>query len=184
VKRALLTLALLVGACNFQDSSKSEQADFGHKPKDERALLACLRKYDLLSKCLVMGPPMEMKGVWHTGSEESGFVPNVDSVSLIRERPDKLENVGPEWKTVLESHDSTALLHQLGLVQSDPCPRAIEIKFIGRRAAVPFAKSEFGDEVVVVDKLQSGRLIGRVRTHGLAGYDQECASPEQEATKN
>jgi hypothetical protein len=69
-------------------------------------------------------------------------------------------------------------LKKLGLPEGDRCTRAVAIEFIGRRSAERGAYYAGDDgEVIVVDRLLGGRLIGKIRTRGLPGYDGWCATP-------
>lgn len=123
--------------------------------------------------CLEFEPARPMRGVWYTGFEESGFISDVDSVPLVRD----LNGPSPEFDTFLEI-DTKAAMKQIGAPEIERCPRAVAVEFVGRRSAKPGPYYTGGDNhVVVVDRLLSAKLLGRVRTRGLRGYDNQCETP-------
>ena len=176
VRLTLILFCLIIGGCEFETASNpSEQrlrlkGDLGSK---DIRFSQCLQEHDRLSKCVELGPLKRMKGVWFTGFEESGFIPNADSVSLVR----TADSVGAEFRTALEL-DASPVMKRLGLPTQDRCTRAVAIDFVGREAIErgPYYTGN-NDHLVVVNRLIGARYLGRVRTVGLPGYDLQCATP-------
>ena len=179
----LLCVAVAVACtgCEFKaPSNPDEQTALPHGkewPAHVDKVMQCLEKQRLMSRCVEMGPQKRMHGVWYTGFEESGFVPDVRTVPLER----TLDGETPEYRTMLEN-DAVEALRELGLPEEDRCIRAVAIEFLGRRSVKPgpyYVGPD--DELIAVDRLLGGRLIGRVRTRGLPGYDEQCATPTPSA---
>lgn len=123
--------------------------------------------------CLDLLPARVMRGVWFMGFEESGFIPDVDSVPLHRVIGGNSEN--PEFDIVLDIDEVEALRRMGRSGCRGTC--AYAIKFIGRRSRHPgnYYSGE-GNHVVVVDALLTGRLLGRVMTRiDMRGCEGECA---------
>ena len=175
MRYVLVALAIVAAGCQFKaPSNPDEQPTLPHAaswPKDGTELTRCLQKHHRISECTGMGPTQQMHGVWYTGFEESGFVPNVGSVPLVREISVHIHN--PEFDTLLEI-DANAALRRIGQPSTDPCTRAVAIEFIGRRSVKPgpYYASDDG-HAVVVDRLLSARLIGKVRDR-VNGRDRRC----------
>ena len=149
---------------------------------EEYAKDPCLKKRDGYwehvgwRNCLQFGPAQRMHGVWYTGIEESGFVPDVRVVPLVRD----IDEDNPEFDTVLDMSSLRAEVMRLpGQPRRDHCTRAYRVEFVGRRAvrAVPsIVKPD--RQVVVADRLLSAVYLGRISTIG-GSYGKECAAPEK-----
>ena len=122
------------------------------------------------SQCLKFGRPQRMHGVWFWGFEESGFVPNVRRVRLVRNLFDKQGM--PEFTTYLEI-DLPAALRRIKVPQSHGCTQAIAIDFIGRRSVKRGAYyTGTNDAVIVVDRVIGGRFLGVVKSVGPPGWEK------------
>lgn len=115
-----------------------------------------------LRDCEEFLPAEVMRGVWFRGFEESGFIPNVDSVALHREM--SAHSANPEFNIFLDIDDDKAY-RRMGVNRCGGTTCAYAITFVGRRTrhAGAYYSGE-GNHVVVVDALLSGRLLGRVTT--------------------
>ena len=123
--------------------------------------------------CLKFGPRQRMQGVWYDGFEESGFVPNVRTVSLIR---DLIKDANPEFDIYLDI-DRVAAFRLIKMPQFHICTRAVAIEFIGRRS-VEAGAYYTGDSnyVIVVDRVIRGRFFGNVQSNRPGGRDRKCGS--------
>ena len=129
----------------------------------------CLRRdgdsWELLRwrECLKLGPAMRMRGVWYYGFEESGFVPNVQTVPLLRRMHVKWRELDTVLDVDLEQVTRVRRV-KLGL----PCTTAITIDFIGREAVLPEGSSvqPTANRIIAVDRVLDARLVGIVRTVG------------------
>lgn len=153
--------------------------------EEEYSKNPCLKKRDGFwehigwRNCLSFHPAERMHGVWYTGVEESGFVPNADSVPLIRD----IEGRNPEFETSLDASDVRHDIIRLsGKPDRERCTRAFQLEFLGRRSkTMSLKKNEISlvQQVIVVDRLFSAKYLGKVRTKGVPGYDSECAEAGQ-----
>jgi hypothetical protein len=102
-----------------------------------------------------------MRGVWYTGFEESLFIPGIDTVALHREIGRNTSN--PEFDTWLDIDREEALSRMRLTV--DFRSRAFAITFVGRRS-LPHRNLDgsVATQIVIVDALLSGRLLGEVET--------------------
>lgn len=189
MKRVPILVALwLAAACG---TAREEPALNQHQKAVEKMLAEskaqmeadpCMRRrgdvweHAAPSKCLEFLPPQRMRGVWITGFEESGFIPGVEVVPL--ERRIGQDSANPEFDILLEI-DHEAVMRQLGQPERVPHTRAVAIEFIGRRSREPGAYyTSEGNHVIVVDRLLSARLLGRVWTRiEIPGCEGECAGP-------
>jgi hypothetical protein len=124
-----------------------------------------------------MSAPREMRGVWVTGFEESIFLPDVESIALVRE-------TGESWAdkrwAAIDFDDERKIYDSLGLERTPQwrrCPHAIHIAFVGRRATEDLERYGLRPTYFAVDQLLKARWIGVVQTRGVAGYDRQCATP-------
>ena len=113
--------------------------------------------------CLKLGPAKRMQGVWYYGFEESGFVPDVRTVSLKRRQ----HVHWPELDTVLDV-DLAQVMKARRIKLGLPCTTAIAIDFIGRDAVMPFGgvAQPTAKRIIAVDRVVDARLVGIVRTDG------------------
>ena len=113
--------------------------------------------------CLKFSPPRRMQGVWYYGFEETGFVPNVRTVSLVRRPHVKW----PELDTVLDV-DLAQVMKARRIKLGLPCTTAIAIDFVGRDAVMPVGgvAQPRAKRIIAVDRVVDARLVGIVRTDG------------------
>lgn len=115
--------------------------------------------------CLDLGPARVMRGIWFTGMEESGLIPDARAVNLRREM--NRDGVGREFDTFLDIDEEEAWSRLGG-----PRPvgtLAVAITFVGRRARPVERDDGIYDETVVVDAVLSGRVLGRVTRRDCLG---------------
>ena len=113
--------------------------------------------------CLKLGPPKRMRGVWYYGFEETGFMPDVRTVSLMRRPHIKW----PELETVLDV-DLMQVMQARRIKLGLPCTTAISIDFIGREAVLPKGGvvQPRATRIIAVDRVLDARLVGIVQTIG------------------
>lgn len=113
--------------------------------------------------CLKLGPAKRMRGVWYYGFEESGFIPNVRTVSLVR----RAHVRWPELATVLDV-DLVQVMQARRIKLGLPCTTAISIEFVGREAVLPVGGvvQPTAKKIIAVDRVVDARLVGIVRTIG------------------
>lgn len=114
--------------------------------------------------CLPFGPPLRMQGVWYYGFEESGFLPGVRSVPLVR-------RLGQgQWRSrfIHLDVDLEQVMSRKRIRLGLPCTTAIAIEFVGRRAVLPNSLQvrPTAEEVIVVDRVIDVQRVGIVRTVG------------------
>ena len=153
MRGALIAAALSLGSCGSAEQPMNDIERFQAEQEKRMEANPCLRREGEAwahvgwRNCLKFKPAERMHGVWYLGFEESGFVPNVDTVPVTR---DLLKRESREFQTFLEVV-SFQVLKQLGLPEGDGCTRAIAIEFIGRKSAGP-GKETTGFDIGFVDR--------------------------------
>ena len=106
-----------------------------------------------------------MRGVWYYGFEESGFIPGVRSVPLVR----RFGHGGWRSQRVYLDVDIKQVMGLKRLELGLPCTTAIAIEFVGRRAVMPDSLQvrPTADEIITVDRVISAKRVGIIRTVGL-----------------
>jgi hypothetical protein len=148
----LLLSCLLLTGCDWIDRNFSPAAECYRREGDFKVHVGW-------RNCLDFEAPKRMHGVWYNGFEESGFVPNVNTVSL--DRDVVKDRHRPEFDTFLDTGDLD--IRKFGIPPYRHCTQAIAIDFVGRRSQKrgPYYTGT-DNHVVAVDKLLSARLIGEV----------------------
>ncbi|MES2904047.1 MAG: hypothetical protein V4696_07665 [Pseudomonadota bacterium] len=169
----MILLTLAVSLFGFTDAAQQPSRAYRELVEETELAAAndpCQRRtadgWETLSwrDCLPFGPPQRMHGVGYYGFEESGFVPDVRSVPLVRRL-----GQGP-WRSGLIQLDVgiEQVMSRKRIALGLPCTTAIAIEFVGRRAVLPDSLQvrPTAEEVIVVDRVIDVKRVGIVRTVG------------------
>jgi hypothetical protein len=110
-----------------------------------------------MRNCLDLMPQERFQGVWYTGFEESGFVPNATTapaVRLLNRETAREPMVMLDMPREVSDRLWTAMPHAMRGTM------AVRIAFFGRREKQP----RFGEQIIIVDRVERMRILGRVRT--------------------
>ena len=183
---AWLLLIALMGSLDQAALAQPSPEEVQRQARDQRqadeenSKNPCLRKREGYwehigyRNCLEFGPKQNMRGVWYVGIEESGFVPNANSVPLVR----TIDQVMLDTFLDADSVEKD-VVRLAGRPNRDHCTRVYRLEFIGRRAQHPI-ESFWGKEtqIIVADQIVSARYLGRIKTIG-GSYERECTGPEK-----
>jgi hypothetical protein len=150
--RISMLCGLLLGACSQAQPAGGNQA--GPLEQPDRPGSRCVAGRD----CPDLLPAVRMRGVWVTGFERSGFVPDATEAPLYSDpSPDRI------W---LDFDDSSppdpALRAELDKMRTTA---AVAIEFVGRRSRSPGNYGHLGGarDMVVVERIISARILGPLR---------------------
>jgi hypothetical protein len=175
VRFVLATLLLGLTACDFRVPSDPRKQPLLPRAAGDEAnedFGSCIqRNKRAWRKCAEFEAPRRMRGVWYTGFEESGFVPNVDRVPM---RRDVLKDPTPEFHTTLLANDDP----MLESISRRATGRAmvVAIDFVGGRS-IEVTKIPNGGKysMVIVDRVRSARVLGEVQSClKLPGRTEKC----------
>ena len=112
MRGALIAAALSLGSCGSAEQPMNDIERFQAEQEKRMEANPCLRREGEAwahvgwRNCLKFKPAERMHGVWYLGFEESGFVPNVDTVPLTR---DLLKGESKEFQTFFRGRQHPGL---------------------------------------------------------------------------
>lgn len=146
-------LTLVVAGCSASEQSgATDRAPTDAVPPSQSACQAF--DYD---RCLTFLPPQRMQGVWLSGFERSSFLAGTKGVPDGANRYDNRI-----WFTFASgAHPDPALRAEMDRIGGTV---AVAIEFDGRRSrdAGQYGHNGVADHVVVVDRIVSTQILGRL----------------------